>query len=116
MNSESSYKPISSRTTQHLVDADDMEWVHTDTHVERILARRLGDILVGADAGCFEGLGAQLFILIRDEMAAKGELVNRGTLSAEIEYPDLGRVSKYSSDVGWRQRPWGQGHHGCTGI
>lgn len=66
-----------------------MERVHTDTHVERILARRLGNVLVGADASCFERLGTQLLILIRNEMAAEGELVDRSTLPAEIEYPDL---------------------------
>lgn len=66
-----------------------MEWVHTDTHVERILSRGLGNVLVGADAGCFERLGAQLLILIRDEMAAEGKLVDRGTFPAKIENPNL---------------------------
>ena len=43
--------PISSSTRQHLVDPDDMEGVYTDPQMERILARSLGNVLVGADAG-----------------------------------------------------------------
>jgi hypothetical protein len=47
-----SHKSISTRATQHLIDADDVKWVDSGTHMERILARRLGDIFVGADASC----------------------------------------------------------------
>jgi len=71
--------------------------------VERVLARCLGDILVGADTGCLEGLRAQLLVLIRDKVTAEGELVNGGTLSAEIENSDLW-TSKYMSDERWRKK------------
>lgn len=46
--------------------------------------------LVGADTGGFESLGAQLFVLIGNEVNAEREVVNTGTLAAKIEDPDLG--------------------------
>ena len=49
--------PIGSGTRQHLVDTEDVEGVDTDPHVEGILSRGLGDILVGANTSCFEGFG-----------------------------------------------------------
>jgi len=82
-------QPISTSTTQHLVDTDNVEWVHTDAHVERILARCLGDILVSANTSCFERLRAQLLILIGDKMTAEGELVDGGTFTAEVKNPDF---------------------------
>ena len=48
--------PISSGTGQHLVDPQNVEGVDTNTQVERILSRRLGDILVGTDTSSFQCL------------------------------------------------------------
>ena len=48
------------------------------------------DVLVGADAGGFESLGAQLLILVGDQVDAARELVDVGALAAEIEDADLG--------------------------
>ena len=42
-------------------------------------------VLVGADAGGFESLGAQLLILVGDEVDAAWEFVHVGALAAEIE-------------------------------
>lgn len=102
---------IGSCARQHLVDADDVVRVGADTEVEPFLAchfheipsiphvslqtpllRRLLwlDLLVGADTSCLEGLGAQLLILVGDEMDAAGEFVDVGALAAEIEDADLG--------------------------
>lgn len=47
------------------------------------------DVLVGADTGGFESLGAQLFILVGDEVHAAGEFVDVGTLASEIEDADF---------------------------
>lgn len=47
-----SRESISTRAIQHLIDADDVKWVDSHTHIERILARRLGDVFGGADASC----------------------------------------------------------------
>ncbi len=48
--------PIGSSTGQHLVDTEDMEGVDTDPQVEGILARGLGDVLVGANTSGFQSL------------------------------------------------------------
>jgi len=45
--------------------------------------------LVGANTGSLEGLRAQLFILVGDEVDAEREVVDGRTLSAEIEDSDL---------------------------
>ena len=78
------HSPIGTSTGQHLVDTKDVEGVYTNAEMERILAGGLGDVLVGANSGGFESLRRELLILIGDEVAAEGELVNRGTLAAEI--------------------------------
>ena len=83
------YSPISTGTGQHLVDAEDVEGVDANPQVERILAGGLGDVLVGTDAGGFEGFTRKLLVLVGNEMAAEGELVDRGTLAAKIEDTDL---------------------------
>ena len=49
--------PISTGARQHLVDTDNVEGVDTDPHVEGILSRGLGDILVGANTSGFKGFG-----------------------------------------------------------
>jgi hypothetical protein len=51
---------------------------------------RTSNSLVGADTGSLEGLGAQLFILVGNQVDAQGELVDVRTLSAKIEDSDLG--------------------------
>jgi len=48
-------QPIGASTAQHLVDTDDVVGVDANTQVERVLARGLGNILVGANTSGFEG-------------------------------------------------------------
>jgi len=67
-----------------------VEGVGADTQVETLLAGVLDEVLVGADTGGLEGLGAQLLILVGDEVDAEREVVDVRTLSAEIEDADLG--------------------------
>jgi hypothetical protein len=64
--------------------------VSTDTEVETLLTGVLDEVLVGADAGGLEGLGAQLLILVGDEVDAEGEVVDVGTLATQVEDADLG--------------------------
>jgi len=45
----SSLEPIGPSAGQHLVDADDMEGVQANSHVESILAGELDQVLVGTD-------------------------------------------------------------------
>ena len=83
-----------------------------DPEVETVLSGKLHKVLVGADAGGFEGLwricqrktggrncdrcdletdlGGQLFILVGNEMDAQREVIDGGTLASEIEDLNLG--------------------------
>jgi hypothetical protein len=80
---------ISTGTRQHLVDTEDVEWVHTDTHVERVFTGVLRDVLVGGNTCSLKGLAAQLLALIGDQMHTLGELVNVCTLATKVEDADL---------------------------
>ena len=66
-----------------------MEGVDADPQVEGVLAGGLGDILVGADASGLESFTGKLLVLVGDEVAAEGELVDRGTLAAKIKDTNL---------------------------
>jgi hypothetical protein len=81
-------EPIRTGTGQHLVDADDMEWVGAvelglaklqwsfpvwtsmrggslpNSHMESIFSSDLHKIFIRANARCFKGLGRKLFVLV----------------------------------------------------
>ena len=57
--------------------------------MEGVLSGSLGYVLVGANTGGFQSLRGELLILVGNEMAAEGELVDVGALTAEIEDTDL---------------------------
>ncbi len=63
----------------------------------------MSDVLVGADTGGFERFGGELLVLVRDHVYAQGELVDVGTLAAEIEDSDL-RVWYTTVEAGFRVR------------
>jgi hypothetical protein len=98
-----------------------VEGVYTNAEVERILAGGLGNVLVGANTGGFEGLRRKLLILIGDKVAAEGELIDRGALTAEIVNADLS-VGASSVSITFNDKmtqwvmavPLGPEHHGCT--
>lgn len=48
------------------------------------------DVLVGANTGSLESLGAQLFVLVGNEVDAERELIDTSTLAAKVEDSDLG--------------------------
>jgi len=81
---------IGTGTGQHLVDAQDVEGMDTDTHVEGLLARVLRDVLVGSDTGSLQSLAADLLDFVGKQMDTEGELVGGGLLTAQIEDLDLG--------------------------
>ena len=85
----SSLQSIGPSARQHFVDADDVVRVSTNAQMERFLATDLDQILVGADTGGLEGLGAQLLILVRDKVDAQREVVNSRTLATQVEDADL---------------------------
>lgn len=87
------YAPIGSSTRQHLVDTDDVVGVNPDPQVERIFSGRLGDIFVCANTGSFKGLTRELLILVRHQMAAEGEFIDRCTFASQIENTNLPSVN-----------------------
>lgn len=64
--------------------------VGADTQVETFLAGHLDEVLVGADAGGLESLGAYLLILVGNQVDAEREVIDSGTLAAEVVNADLG--------------------------
>jgi hypothetical protein len=59
--------------------------------METILPARLRHILVRTDPSSLERFRRQLFVFVRHEVAAEGEIVDRGAFAAEVEDPDLRR-------------------------
>ncbi len=74
---------------KHLVDANNVPRVHTNPHVERILACVLDQVLVGANASGLKGLAGKLLLLEGDHVNAERELVDGGLLATKIENSDL---------------------------
>lgn len=87
-----------------------MEGVGTDTEVETLLTGVLDEVLVGANTGGLEGLGAQLLILVGDEVNAEREVVDDSLLAAEIEDSDLG-VGDTTVEPRLRIRLWRRVSH-----
>lgn len=85
-----SLQSIGTGTRQHLVDTDDVEGVSADTQVETLLSSDLDEVLVGANTGGLEGLGAQLLILVGHEVDAEREVIDGSALAAKIVDADLG--------------------------
>jgi len=50
----------------------------------------LYQVSVGADTGGLESLGAQLLILVGDQVDAERKFIDVGALSAQVEDADLG--------------------------
>lgn len=80
---------IGTSARQHLVDTDDMVRVDTDAEMETFLSGNLDKVLVGANTGCFKGLGGKLLVLVGDKVDAEREVVYVGLLSTEVENADL---------------------------
>ena len=89
-SSHSGLESIGSGAGKHLVDADDVEWMDSHSHVEGVLSGHLGDVLVGTDTGSLESLGGDLLELSGEEMDARWELINVSSLSSEIEDTETG--------------------------
>jgi len=54
--SHSGLEPIGPRTREHLVDADYVPRVHSTSHVKSVFSCVFGQILVGCDTRCFQGV------------------------------------------------------------
>jgi len=81
---------ISTGTTQHLVDAKDMEGMYADAKMERILSGRLAYVLVGTNTGSLESLGRHLLILVGDKVSTKRKIVDACTLATQVKDANLG--------------------------
>ncbi len=81
---------IGTGTRQHLVNTQNVEGMDTDTQVERVLSRGLGDVLVAANTGSFESFRRDLLVFVRNHMDGQREFIDTGLLSAQIERTDLG--------------------------
>lgn len=94
--------PISAGARQHLVDTEDVEGVYADSQVEGVFARCLGNILVGADTCSLKSLARKLLILVGYKMATVRELVDGGTLAAEIKDTNLGTRGENLEGLRWK--------------
>jgi len=81
---------ISTGAGEHLVDADNVPGVDSDSDMETILTGVVLHVLVSSNTGSFEGLGGDLFLLVRDHMDASGETGPVSLLHATIVHSDLG--------------------------
>jgi len=88
-SSHSGLEPIGSGARQHFVDADDVERMDAETHVESVFAHELDHVLVGANTSSFQGLGGELFILVGDHVDAERELVDARLLTAQVVNTNL---------------------------
>ena len=85
----SSLEPISTGTRKHLVNAEHVERVAADTHVEAVLSTQLGQVFVGLNASRLKGIGRDLLTLIRAQVRAERELSLQGRLIANVIDTDL---------------------------
>lgn len=80
---------ISTGTRQHLVDSQDVEWVNSDSQVERVSTGDLGDVLVSTDTSGFHSLGRQLFDFVGDQVDTQWEFIDSSLLSTQVVDSDL---------------------------
>ena len=63
--------------------------MHSNPQMERILPARLRHVLIRTNSSSFQSFTRQLLVLIGYEVTAERKLVNIGTFTSQIEYPDL---------------------------
>lgn len=76
-----------------------MEGVDADAEMESFLSGNLDEVLVGANTGSLESLGAQLLVLVGDHVDAEREVIDGSALAAEIEDANL-RVGDTTVEAG----------------
>jgi hypothetical protein len=87
----------------------EMVRVGSNSEMERILPRGLGNTLVGADTTSLKHLARQLFVLLGNEVRAEGEFVDVCTFTSQIEDTDLGVLlgsSLQTNGKATADRPW----------
>jgi len=64
--------------------------VNPDPQVESLFTGSLDNVLVGANSSSLQSLGGQLLVLVGNEMATEGKVVDIGPLSSQIKDSNLG--------------------------
>lgn len=82
-------EPIGSSARQHLVDANNVVGVYSNSYVEGVLSDSLHKVLVGANASSLKSLAGKLLVLVGDEVDAKREVINICLLATQIEDANL---------------------------
>ena len=81
---------ISTGARKHLVDTSHMEGVSTHSHVERVLASVLHQVLVGSNTSSLQSLRRQLLTLIGQKVSHEGISIDASGLVTDIEDANLG--------------------------
>jgi hypothetical protein len=88
--SHTGLESISTGAGKHLVDADNVPGMRSDSHVEGFFTALGDQVLVSGNTGGFEGLGGELLLLSRNEMDASRESLPSELLHSTVEHTELG--------------------------
>lgn len=89
-SSHTGLKSISTGAGKHLVDADNVPGMGSDSHVEGFLTALGNHVLVSGNTGGLKGLGGELLLLSGNEMDTSGELFPSPLLHTSIVHTELG--------------------------
>jgi hypothetical protein len=87
--SHTSLESISTGAGKHLVDADNVPWVHTDADVETFSSGVDLHILVGSNTASLKSLRGDLFLLLGNKMDTAWENVPVGLLPSTVVHTEL---------------------------
>jgi hypothetical protein len=87
--SHTGLESISTSAGKHLVDADNVPGMGSDSHVEGFLTALGSHVLVSGNTGGLKSLGGDLFLLTGNQMDTSGERFPAGFLHTTIEHTDL---------------------------
>ena len=85
-----SLKSISTGAGEHLVDADNVPGVNSDSDMETLLTRVVLHVFVSSDTGGLQSFRGDLLLLVRDHMDAGGEKGVIGLLLSTVVHTELG--------------------------
>ena len=88
--SHTGLESISTGAGQHLVDADNVPGMGSDSHVEGFLTALGNHVLVSGNTGGLKGLGGELLLLSGNEMDTSGELLPSPLLHTTVVHTELG--------------------------
>ena len=89
-SSHTGLKSISTGAGKHLVDADNVPGMGSDSHVEGFLTALGNHVLVSGNTGGLKGLGGELLLLSGNEMDTSGEFFPAPLLHTTVVHTELG--------------------------